>query len=310
MTVFAPIVIFAYKRPEHIMNMLESLKKCPEHLKSDIFIYCDGPRSPQDANQVLKTREVIKIHAPAHAEIIERDQNMGLANSIIYGVTKACNEYGRVIVLEDDLELSSQALDYFNSALEHYKDEERVMHIAGYMFPIKKDDLPPLFFYREASCWGWATWDRAWKHFEPDAQKLYDTIKYHKKEKTFNIEGSAFYINMLEQQIKGTINSWAIRWYASVFLTGGLALHARDAVTINNGNDGTGEHCTDNQIFNSELAKVNNNKLWPPTIIEDQVFLKRMESFWEGVNPKPSLYNVIKYKAYLLYKYLRGQYVG
>ena len=142
-------------------------------------------------------------------DIIERDENRGLADSIISGVTEIVNRYGRIIVLEDDLVLSSQFLNYMNDALEIYKDSEKVMHISGYMFPVK-GELPETFFYRTTSCWGWATWKRAWDSFEPDSNKLLNIIKDKGLKRKFDIEGSTGHYKMLQMQSKGKVNSWAV----------------------------------------------------------------------------------------------------
>ena len=70
--------------------------------------------------------------------IIERDRNFGLANNIIDGVTSIVNEFGRIIVLEDDLLTSPYFLKFMNEALSLYEDEERVISVHGYIYPIKK----------------------------------------------------------------------------------------------------------------------------------------------------------------------------
>lgn len=290
MTDFAPIAIFAYKRPHHVAAVLAALKACPEHASSPVTIYCDGPRSEADRQLVEETRLSIKTHAPAHAVIIEREYNMGLADSIITGVTEMCAQYGRVIVLEDDLDLSPYALDYFNRALERYQHEENVMHIAGYMFPVNKEGLPDAFFYREMSCWGWATWQRAWQYFEPDAEKSLALIEADpEKIKDFNIDNSTGYTDMLKAHIGGVINSWAVRWYASAFLRGGLALHAREPFTSNTGNDGTGEHCTVTTVYDVNVRKTPFSGAWPKQIVLNKKAFRRIRDFWQDLRAQPGI---------------------
>lgn len=123
------------------------------------------------------------------------------------------------------------------------------MHIGAYMYPLKNENLPQTFFYRAATSWGWATWDRAWKNFEPDIDKLisqFDTQKIHQ----FSIEGSMNFWKQIVEFKNGKNNSWAIRWYASIFLKDGLTLNPSQSLINNIGHDGTGIHSGINDIYN------------------------------------------------------------
>jgi hypothetical protein len=249
----APLAIFVYKRPEHARRMLESVLMNAGARDSPIYVFCDGARSAADAAEVARTREVVQDLAPARAEVVERDANLGLARSIIAGVSMLADRYGKVVVLEDDLVLSPLALDYFNAALERYRDVERVMHVSGYMYPVKAA-LPESFFYREATCWGWATWARAWKDFEPDGKKIRRFIEERGLRHEFDAFGSMPFFRMLNQQISGRIDSWAIRWYGSLRMHDGLALHPGRSLIQNKGHDGTGEHTIRSEVFDVTLA--------------------------------------------------------
>jgi hypothetical protein len=252
--VYAPVAIFTYNRPAHTKRLLECLAECENLDKSHVSIYCDGAKHADHINSVKETRHIISELAPAHAKLIERKKNLGLAQSVITGVTELCKEYGRVIVLEDDLVLSPHALSYLNNALNRYSEEERVMHISAYMYPVKSKLSQP-FFYREATCWGWATWDRAWKYFEPDAEKLVNEIEEQGLRYEFNIEDSMYFYQMLCKQRDGVLDSWGIRWYASIFRSGGLALHPPYSLVQNLGFDGSGVHCNIDTRFEVELGK-------------------------------------------------------
>jgi GT2 family glycosyltransferase len=236
----AAIAIFVYKRAAHTRRMLRSLLQNQPLARSSISIYCDGPRGDHDAQAVREARAAVRELAPAHARIVERERNLGLAGSVIAGVSETVAAHGAAIVLEDDLELSPVALDYFNAALARYRDEDRVMHVAGYMYPVRAQ-LPEAFFYREATCYGWATWARAWRHFEPDAGKIREAVLERGAPREFNA-GALDFFGMLEQQIAGKIDSWGVRWYGSLWLRGGLALHPGRTLVRNTGFDGSGVH--------------------------------------------------------------------
>jgi hypothetical protein len=149
-----------------------------------------------------------------------------------------------VIALEDDLIVSRYFLKFMNDALERYEPEPKVMQVAGSMFAVDNvGELPETFFCRLPASWGWATWRRAWTCFEADAKKLYDEISVRGSIYDFDIKGSYDYSGMLAMQKQGTVDSWAVRWYASMFLHGGLCLRPSRSLVNNIGFDGSGVHC-------------------------------------------------------------------
>jgi FkbM family methyltransferase len=248
----APIVLFVYNRPWHTKQTLEALSANFLADQSELIIFADGQppnASENDNRKILEVKEIIKEKQWCkRVTIIESESNIGLAQSIIHGVTKIVNQYGKIIVLEDDIITSNGFLKYMNDALEIYKDEESVMHLSGYMFPVRKK-LPSTFFYNTASCWGWGTWERAWKYFDNDARKLYSILYQKNLVFEFNIYNSYPFISQLENNITGKISTWAIKWYASFFLKKGYALHPYPSLTNNIGHDNSGEHCSYNNSF-------------------------------------------------------------
>lgn len=250
----SPIILFVYNRPRHTQQTIEALQKNELAEVSELFIFSDAPKNESTADNVKKVRTYIRtIRGFKKITIIERETNLGLADSIIQGVTEIVNKYGRVIVLEDDLITSPYFLRFMNDALEFYKEEKKVMHIAGYMIPIDTTDLPDTFFLKPTTCWGWATWKRAWNYFEKNTDHL---VNIFTKDmiKDFNIDNSTDYFSHIILNKKGKINTWAIYWYASVFLAGGLSLHPKISFVKNIGNDCSGTHRGDSIAFDVKLA--------------------------------------------------------
>jgi hypothetical protein len=285
----APIVLFVYNRPMHTRQTVEALKKNLLSKQSNLIIFSDAPRTEVQEEKVKEVRQYIRqINGFKSVNIIERETNFGLARSIIEGVSKVIQEHGRVIVLEDDLQVSPYFLDFMNSALDTYENEDKVMHISGYMFPIGDSDLPETFFLRGASCWGWATWTRAWKMFEPGTKNLLDAIRAKKLEHEFDMQGTVGYTKMLENQFNGDIDSWAVRWYASVFLNEGNCLHPARSLVNNIGHDGTGVHCGANAMYEVEISSVR------PIVKKQDI----KESF-EGLKALKRFYSSFKQPFYI-----------
>ena len=172
----APTALFVYNRLEHTKRVIEALQKNVLASESDLIIFSDGPKHEKDVKKIDEVRKYLKtIDGFKSIEIFEKENNLGLSNSIISGVTEVVNRYGKIIVLEDDLVVSPYFLEFMNNALVKYENEEKVISIHGYIYPIK-NKLPETFFIKGADCWGWATWKRGWDLFEPNGQKLLDEL--------------------------------------------------------------------------------------------------------------------------------------
>lgn len=251
----APIVLFVYNRPEHTLKTIEALAKNELAINSDLFIFSDGPRNNNDVKKVDEVRSILKnIGGFKKTEILERTDNLGLAANIIEGVTGIIKIYGRIIVLEDDIVTSPYFLSYMNEALDTYMNKEKVMHISGYMFPIDITGLSETFFLQIASCWGWATWDRAWKNFKKEPDNIIDTFS-NRKIKRFNMDNSYNFWSQIERNETGLINTWAVFWYATIFEFDGLCLHPAVSMVNNIGHDDTGENCKTNKLFTTILSE-------------------------------------------------------
>ncbi len=239
----APIVLFTYNRPVHTKKVLDALAANAEAKDSILYIFCDGAQSSateEMMKNINKTRLVARAENRfKEVTVKEQPVNNGLANSIINGVTEVVNKYGTVIVMEDDIVTSPFFLRYMNDALEKYKDENRVACIHGYVYPVK-GKLPETFFIKGADCWGWATWKRAWDGFEKDGNKLLNQLQTNKLEHEFDFGGTYPYMQMLNNQINGINDSWAIRWYASAFLNNQFCLYPGVSLVQNIGIDGSG----------------------------------------------------------------------
>lgn len=274
----APIALFVYNRPEHTRRTLSYLQKNLLADESRLFIFADAAKTSADKAKVEQVRQLVKeVSGFKSVKVISRNQNMGLAGSIIAGVTQLVNEYGKVIVFEDDLLSSAYTLQYFNEALTRYAHQEKVMHIGAYMYNLNNKNLPQTFFYRAATSWGWATWARAWGSFEPDIDvliKQFDKKKIHQ----FSIDGTMNFWKQIENFKAGKNNSWAIRWYASIFLNGGLTLNPSTSLIHNIGHDGSGVHSNNEKMYHVQIAQ-NAVKQFPAQISENPQAYQAIKHF-------------------------------
>lgn len=278
----APVLLFTYNRPSHTRQTLEALMNNELCSETELYIYSDGYKSKSDKNEVLKVRKLIhSIDGLKKIHIVENPHNIGLAKNIIEGVTRIVNEYGKVIVLEDDLITAPQFLSFMNEALERFENEEKIGHIHGFCYPIK--GLPEAFLIKWIGSWGWATWKRAWQIFNPDGQELLNEIKRRKLSKQFDFNGKYPYTRMLKRQVNGENDSWAIRWNATLFLNDMLSLNAGKSLVQNIGFDGSGIHSGSDEIYSTDLFKGKLN-IEIPEIIENKSARKAFEKYYGLTN--------------------------
>ena len=251
----APILLLAYNRPDHLAKTLDALKANLRAEESELYIYSDAPRNAEAEAKVIAVRAVIaKVKGFAKVTTIYREKNVGLANNVIEGVSRLVDEYGKVIVLEDDLITSPYFLTFMNDALDKYAGEEKVLNVNGHVLKTK-ETLNTTFFISFADSWGWATWKRAWDKFQPNGQVLLDELRQSGRDRRFDFDGRYHFTRMLQEQIEGKNNSWAIRWNATIFLNNGLSLNAGRSMVDNIGTDGSGTHFTTRAGYYSELYK-------------------------------------------------------
>jgi hypothetical protein len=255
----AAVALFVYNRPEHTLRVITALAGAAGAEETALYIFADGPKEGSTDEELKRIKEVRAIIRKERKwkefHILESGANKGLANSIISGLNTVFEKHDRVIVLEDDIIASRYLLKYCDEALAHYEQNCSVMSVSAFTFPAAKK-LPETFFLPIVACWGWATWKDRWKLFNKDGAALLQRIESENKIKAFNFNDSYDYYNLLKSQVAGKADSWAIRWYASIFLNDGIAVYPSRSLTMNIGMDGTGTHFKGRSPSNKGGAEV------------------------------------------------------
>lgn len=273
----APIIVFAFNRPEALKNTIHSLLQNEEAKDSDLYVFVDGarPNKTGEKEKVQAVQDIVKkitgfksIHY-AFSEI-----NKGLGNSIIQGVTQVINQYGKAIVLEDDLVFANNFLSYMNQGLERYEKEEKVFSTCGYSNKVK---VPQgyeydTYFCTRSSSWGWGTWANRWNSVD---WELKGWDKYSKMGRAFNKWGGSDCFRMLRSVKEGWGNSWAIRFCFAQFLQDKVSLFPIISKVRNDGFDGEGTNCKKWSRFKYEFDKTSNKQIkFPANIILNKELYK------------------------------------
>ena len=275
----APIVLFTYNRLEHTRQTIEALKANVYAAESRLFIFSDAPKNAQAESAVQAVREYLhSVDGFKEIQIVQRDENWGLARNIMDGVTSIVNRYGKIIVLEDDIVTSKYFLKYMNDALEVYKDIPKVMAVSGYAYMNDCENLLDAYFLPYSGSWGWATWRRAWEGF---TRKPQEVLKRYTAEDIyrFNMDGAYDYWGQVVSNVQGEKCTWAVFFYEWIFRQNGLCLYPHESMVSNIGFDGTGENCG----IGKEYGKITDDKVinrYPKIVeVDGYAYAKIREKF-------------------------------
>ena len=282
MTNLAPIIVFSYNRPDHLSRTLGALAENDLANQSVLYIYCDGAKENSSKEQLAKVQDNRKVaHAATgfkEVHVVERESNLGLKNNIVNAVTEIVNKYNKVITLEDDVITSIGFLQFMNDALEMYKDDEQVMHISGYMWP-HQGKLAETFFYEVPyPGGGWATWQRAWKHYTDDAKPLYDYWCTRWDE--FNKFGGDYLQSQLEKNYRGVMKTWFIKWHAVMLQRRAFTLYPGQSLTNNIGFDEQATNCYTTDKF--DVVPVDYVEVKRRSIKENKRAAREIYAFYQG----------------------------
>lgn len=249
----APIVLFVYNRPWHTQQTVEALLANELAKESILYVFADGAKPGANAeviDGICKTREYIhQISGFKSIYVEEAETNKGLANSVIRGVSKVIDLYGKAIVLEDDLITNKFFLRFMNEALEFYQDDMRLFMVSGcnYDFKIPNWYEKDVYIAHRSCSTGWGTWKNRWDLADWDMRD-YDEFKKDASQVAKFCRGGDDMFPMLEEQIGGKIDSWAIRWDYCMYKHDAFCLRTVKTLVNNIGFDGSGVHCGNQEV--------------------------------------------------------------
>ena len=273
---YAPVVLFVYNRLDHTKGVIESLAENLLAKDTELFVFSDAAKTEKGIEKVQEVREFIQCtewHAKfKKVTLVQAEKNKGLAKSVIGGVTEVLEEYGKVIVIEDDLLLSPYFLNYMNDALEYYQDDKQIWSISGYSFPMRSlKKYPHDVFYSYRGCsWGWATWVDRWKTVDWTVKDYSAMMTDESWIRRFN-RGGADLANMLRLQIEGKIDSWAIRWCFAQSNQEMYTIYPKHSYLQNGGCDGSGTHSGSNKDFYTSIDEATKECKFEKLKVEDKI---------------------------------------
>ena len=277
----APVVLFVFNRIDHTQKAVEALQKNNFARESELYIYSDGSRNEKDAPLIEAVRQYCKnITGFAKVHLIEREGNWGIEKNEIAALNELLSNYEACIVLEDDLKVSTNFLEYMNRALVRYKDEKKVISIAGHSYideKSKKARGQEFYFTQLTSSWGWATWSDRWALFD-DRNVNPDVLESAEMQRRFDLDGACPYTQMLKEQIANHYITWDMAWYYKAFEHGLLTLAPVCTMVNNIGRDGSGVHYSNAEIDSNRERELERSYTYDfPTEIKLDTAMRKLE---------------------------------
>jgi hypothetical protein len=255
-----PIAYIVFNRPQHTEKTFAVLR---EQRPTHLFIIADGPRPGHltDAERCATVRKIVEqIDWPCEVHRNYAESNLGLKRRVSSGLDWVFNQVERAIVLEDDCVAHPDFFHFCDELLERYAEDERVSVITGNNFQNgQKRGEASYYFSKFNHCWGWATWRRAWQHYQgelpfwPEWKESVDWVK-----KIPDKVERKFWTNIFNRVHAGKLNSWSYPWTASVWHIGGLTATPSVNLVSNVGFDEQGTHT---QFASNPLANMNTHEL-------------------------------------------------
>jgi hypothetical protein len=228
---YAPLAIFCYKRLKSTIKLLNSLKKDKITKQTIAFFFVDYPKTTKDKNLVENViRELVKTKIFKKKKIIFRKKNLGIKKNILNGVNYVFKKFDKIIVLEDDLEVSKNYLSITNKLLEIYKKDNKIFTLTGYSLPNKylnKQNIDHNFYSCKRPCsWGWATWKNKW-----------NILSKIKSKKILNPNYGNDLELMQQKKLLKELDSWAFDWTEKHINNSKYCIYPKYALIKNNGDD-------------------------------------------------------------------------
>ena len=250
-----PVILFAYNRPEHLRRTVESLLANRRSAATDLHIFSDGPKTPEQAVAVGKVRDYLRTIAGFRSvRIVERERNMGLAASVIAGTSEILGRHDACIVMEDDMLAAPSFLDFMNVALETYRDRQDVFSVTGYNYPLPIAPNYPedAYLSYRGSSWGWGSWADRWCKVDWEMRD-YPHFAASAEARGRFARGGEDLPGMLKLQMEGKIDSWSIRFDYAHCKHEAFCLHPVKSKIQNIGFDGSGVHCGASEDYRVDL---------------------------------------------------------
>jgi hypothetical protein len=245
-----PVVFLIFNRPRHTAEVFAQIRQArPEKL----LVVADGPRSgrSEDAAQCAATRAIVDaVDWPCVVLKNFSEHNLGCRPRVASGLDWAFSQVEQAIVLEDDCVPHPSFFPYCAELLDRYAEDERIMSISGDNYQRGHWRGPGSYYFSKyGTCWGWASWRRAWKRFDL-SMSLWPEFRDVGALRDICPDPTEcdYWSNIFEAMHAGKVDSWAYAWVFAHFCHNGLSPHPNRNLIRNIGCGPEGTHTISDSV--------------------------------------------------------------
>lgn len=287
-----PVYLNFFNRPDTFQYVFEAVR---EAKPSVLFLSCDGARENRsdDIDNIKKCQKIAEnIDWECKVYKNYSDKNLGCGMRMYSGISWAFKYVDRLIILEDDCVPSQDCFHFFYEILEKYKDDMRINMVSGMNnLGVWGKNKTSYFFAKTGSCWGWATWKRAWINVEYDMPYMQDENTRRLLKNAVTPKGYGDYLLHLgdnrykEYTRKGKLSAWTFQHGMSIWLNSQLIIVPEKNMITNIGLTGETTHATNNikklpratqRLFNMKTYGMDFPLIHPKYVIADEEYAKEM----------------------------------
>lgn len=269
-----PILFLIFNRPDTTARVFAAIRAARP---ARLYVAADGPRSdrPGEADRCAEARRIATaIDWPCELRTLFRDTNLGCRRAVSGAITWFFEHEPEGIILEDDCLPHPTFFPYCAELLARYRDDERVMCITGNNFQKSMGRWPYSYYFSIYNhCWGWASWRRAWEHYDAEVERFGAPATTARVRRLSRVRGFANYWCEKFRDVKeARIDSWAYVWTWSCWAQGGLTCTPRVNLVSNIGfgPDATHtKHAAEAELAHGALAFPLNH---PPSVTPTRDF--------------------------------------
>ncbi len=276
---YAPILVSVYDRLDTFSKCIDALQKNDLSVDSELFIVSDGPKDKSSVGRIDKVRAFARnINGFKKVNLIFRDENFGSFKSITEAERQIIKEFGRIILLEDDIIASPGFLRFLNSALEYYESNKTIFSVSSYVHPINYiSKFNGYCITAPFHCpWGYATWLDRYDQINPNLNPLVD-IKKDKYIYKYLTKYSPFILKSLIDDFKKNLGYIDVRISTQMMLKKMVSIYPAKSLSFNIGFDGSGERMKKESRTLPDLIDHYNVIDWVP--ISDEQFDKKFTAY-------------------------------
>ena len=263
----APILILTHTRINHLEKCINSLLKCGESKETELFISSDFYRNENEMDKVFKIRQYIEsIKGFKKVTPILFNKNVGSTRAFYFCKDMVFKKHDKIIILEDDIEVSPLFLNFINEGLEFYKDDPNIFSICGFSASIMSDfydiNTPnKIYFNHSWAAWGVASWKDKFLEFIDFRNSngllniINEDLKNNQLVKSLNILSPKYYIHLLYciKNKKVPVFDYSAAYYC--LKNSMYNVYSHHTLTKNYGHDGTGLRSRKNELINSKMDR-------------------------------------------------------